>query len=473
MRCYVCNSVLSSLDVCESCGAEVAIYKKIVKMSNSYYNMGLAKAKNRDLSGAADLLRRSVRIDKNNIKARNLLGLVYFEMGEGVEALREWVISKNIQPDKNVADQYIKEVQSNPNKLDTMNQTIRKFNKALGYAWEGSDDLAIIQLKKVLALNPRLVKGHQLLSLIYMKKKEYQKAKKILAKAIKIDVCNPLTIRYLKEVDEYIELETGKKPDAKEVEEKKPLSGNDVIIPRSTYKETNYALTTFLNIVIGIFIGAAMVFFLVTPAKEKTAATEYKNLVTEYAGKLDKVNTQMSELEKQIENLKAERDSYKNQLNNSTGNETVTITMSENTKRLIAVAQKALSYPEILEGGYEINSAIAIVDELMALGDVSGESDDFKVLYNSLKSVCIVTAGDYLYKQGNELSDKEEWENSLVMFRKCIWLEPEKPSYMYKLARSIHKVNGGNTDESLMLFKKVIEIAPDSSYAEYAATYIR
>ena len=59
MRCYKCNSVLSDTDFCNSCGADVTLYKKIVRMSNTYYNMGLAKARVRDLSGAADLLRRS------------------------------------------------------------------------------------------------------------------------------------------------------------------------------------------------------------------------------------------------------------------------------------------------------------------------------------------------------------------------------------------------------------------------------
>ena len=44
--------------------------------------MGLAKAQIRDLTGACELLRRSVRLDKKNTNARNLLGLVYFEMGE-------------------------------------------------------------------------------------------------------------------------------------------------------------------------------------------------------------------------------------------------------------------------------------------------------------------------------------------------------------------------------------------------------
>ena len=158
MRCYRCGSVLSDSNLCNGCGADVKIYKRIIKLSNTYYNMGLEKARIRDLSGAADILRRSVRMDKKNIQARNLLGLVYYEMGEVVEALSQWVISKNIQPEKNIADDYIREVQSNPTKLESMNTTIKKYNTALSYAKEDSDDLAIIQLKKVVSLNPRLVR---------------------------------------------------------------------------------------------------------------------------------------------------------------------------------------------------------------------------------------------------------------------------------------------------------------------------
>ena len=138
MRCYNCGNVLSENDFCTSCGVDVDVYKKIVRNSNSLYNNGLIKAQQRDLSGAADQLRRSIKLNKHNIKARNLLGLVYFEMGEVVQAMAEWVVSKNIKPEKNLADVYITTLQSNPNKLDTINQTIRKFNIALGYAKDGN-----------------------------------------------------------------------------------------------------------------------------------------------------------------------------------------------------------------------------------------------------------------------------------------------------------------------------------------------
>ena len=145
MFCYNCGCQLSEHDYCTACGADVSLYKKIMHVSNMFYNEGLEKAGVRDLSGAINSLRQSLKFNKNNIEARNLLGLVYFEMGEAVAALSEWVISKNIRPEKNVADDYIGMIQSNASRLDAINQTIKKYNYAYTYCVQGSKDLAVIQ----------------------------------------------------------------------------------------------------------------------------------------------------------------------------------------------------------------------------------------------------------------------------------------------------------------------------------------
>ena len=70
--------------------------KKIVYQSNYWYNDGLRKAKIRDMSGAIMSLRKSLQFNRENIAARNLLGLVYYGIGEVPEALVEWIISKNL-----------------------------------------------------------------------------------------------------------------------------------------------------------------------------------------------------------------------------------------------------------------------------------------------------------------------------------------------------------------------------------------
>jgi len=108
MFCYQCGAKLSEQhDFCTACGVDVYLYKKIMYVSNRFYNEGLEKASVRDLSGAVVSLRQSLKFNKNHIEARNLLGLVYFEMGEVVAAMSEWVISKNLRPEKNIADDYI------------------------------------------------------------------------------------------------------------------------------------------------------------------------------------------------------------------------------------------------------------------------------------------------------------------------------------------------------------------------------
>ena len=88
--------------------------KKIVYQSNYWYNDGLRKAKIRDMSGAIMSLRKSLQFNRENIAARNLLGLVYYGIGEVPEALVEWIISKNLKSRDNIADYYIKNSSSRP-----------------------------------------------------------------------------------------------------------------------------------------------------------------------------------------------------------------------------------------------------------------------------------------------------------------------------------------------------------------------
>ena len=99
----------------------------MIYLSNTYYNEGLERAKVRDLTGAKEKLRQCLKVNKTNTQARNLLGLVYFELGELVEALTEWVISTTYQKEKNIATDYIATVQANQAALDSINNTIHIF----------------------------------------------------------------------------------------------------------------------------------------------------------------------------------------------------------------------------------------------------------------------------------------------------------------------------------------------------------
>ena len=160
MRCPRCNAEVSfKKDRCDNCGQELRNYRRVLSASNICYNRGLEQAKVRDLSGAIASLHKSLKFNKLNTSARNLLGLIYFEEGEIVSALSEWVISKHFQEEHNEADYYIGLIQSNPNRLETYSQMVKKYNSALFAAQNGDEDMAIIQLKKVVSTNPKFIRA--------------------------------------------------------------------------------------------------------------------------------------------------------------------------------------------------------------------------------------------------------------------------------------------------------------------------
>ena len=118
------------------------------QIANCYYNLGLERARLRDLSGAAELLKKSLTFDKYQKDARNLLGLIFFECGETADALVQWVISMNLLPQDNIADHYLDEVQRKPAILRICSDNVKRYNQALDYAQNNNEDLAIMQLNQ-------------------------------------------------------------------------------------------------------------------------------------------------------------------------------------------------------------------------------------------------------------------------------------------------------------------------------------
>ena len=171
--------------------------RKNQQIANSFYNLGLEKARIRDLSGAAQCLKKSLHFNKYQTNARNLLGLIYYENGEVADALVQWVISLNLQPEDNLADHYLDEIQRKPGQLERESQNVKTFNQALWHAQGGSDDLAILQLARVVESNPHFVKAHLLLALLYMGREDYNKAGRSLYKILQIDKSNQKALYYM------------------------------------------------------------------------------------------------------------------------------------------------------------------------------------------------------------------------------------------------------------------------------------
>ena len=376
MNCMNCGAFLmdKELDYCPNCGCNVLIQKKVDYLSRQYYNQGLEKASVRDLSGAISCLKQSLIYNKHNIQARNLLGLVYFETGEVVAALSEWVISKNLQSNRNLATEYINKLQANSNKLEAINETIRKYNDALNLCREGHEDMAAIRLKRILTQNPKLIKGYHLLALIQMKEGEYNKARRTLRKAARIDKTNTTTLRFLREIDEQtggttkLERLNKKRIFRNGAAAKRESDGNEgeVVIQTPAYKEQS-RISLFFMLATGFAAGLLAFYLLAVPAIRQGIYREANQQIVKYS---DAVSSQGAELTKAQSQAQESGD-----------------TVEAASKQIEEEKKKSSTYEALLEA-YSALQQQNVDEAALKLQNVYADlvPDDLKGIYNTICS---------------------------------------------------------------------------------------
>ena len=458
MICYNCGCRLSEKDFCTSCGADVGLYKKIMYTANRFYNDGLDKAGVRDLSGAILSLKQCLRLNKNHIEARNLLGLVYFERGEVVAALSEWVISKNIRSEKNIADDYIDMVQNNPGRLEAFNQTIKKYNLALNYCHQDSRDLAIIQLKKIISMNSHFIQARQLLALLYINNQEWEKAKKELDKALRIDTNNTTTLRYLKEVHEMMPSEEEK------IKRKKEAivyqSGNDTVIQPVTKKEM-VGFQTLLNILIGVIIGVGISYYLVVPSKVQQVQNDSDKKYQLVSEQLDAKTVEVSELTALLEEIKEENNALSSNLSSAQGNN---IAIEANSNLIEA----AIIYINKTGDEMAIADALELIDLTYAEEEAT---ESFKSLYSTLRTSVADVVAKTSYSTGYEAFRGEDYKAAIKDFERAFSYDPSNGEALFNLGNAYNK--SGNTKMAIEIYEQVMELFPDTDKARKSENYIK
>jgi Flp pilus assembly protein TadD len=465
MICYQCGCNLSEHDFCTNCGADVSLYKKIMYISNRFYNEGLEQAQVRNLTGAITSLRQSLKFNKNHVEARNLLGLVYFEMGEVVAALSEWVISKNLRPNKNIADDYINMIQTNQSRLDTINQTIKKYNQALTYCNQESLDLAVIQLKKVLSLNPKFIRAHQLLALLYINSEEWEKAKRELDKCTEIDTGNTVTLRYLKEVEEMLLPEEGVRNPSRKPKKSEEIityqSGNETIIQPVNVREGK-GVSSLVNLGIGLLIGVAIAFFLILPARIQAARAGVDEELRKVSEQSDAKTATITEMQQQLDALTEENTSLQQDLQAYLGTDGTL----QSVDSLMKAAGAYLTDPE------DVTAVADYLEEIEATAEEeeTDKSEAFNNLYNTLLALIGPDMAKSYYDDGYNAYRQENYEDAIPNLEKAYKYDATNGDALYNLANSYYRT--GETEKAKQAYLQVIELFPGTEKASKSESYL-
>ena len=370
-----------------------------------------------------------------------------------VDALSEWVLSRSLSPEGNPAEKYLEEIQSNRSQLNAVNQTIKKYNQALLYCQQDSKDLAIIQLKKVLSMNPGLVKGYQLLALLYMEEGKYELAKKELRMAAEIDTNNVTTLRYLREADRLLQDVQGKEG-RKEKKEKAASyqSGNETIIQPTNFKD-NSAVMTILNLVIGVGIGVLITWFLVIPGIRQNAVSDAKKAELAANDSLATRNQEVKSLESQIETLNKQIKEQKD--------------ASEDSKKIVdnyeqlLIAYDAFAQQNIQGAG----DTIVNVDASLLDGQA-------KAIYDSLNTKVNEQYISAVYAQAEQDYRAGRYPEAVTGLEKVVQVEEDyNDGYaIYYLAQSYRQT--GDLENAKKYFQRMVELHPGTSRARRSQQYL-
>lgn len=483
MNCLHCGAPVLINDVCSECGLKQEYLLKAWNTSLYYYNVGLADAKIRNLTGAEEALKLAIRYYKANIDARNLLGLVYYETGQVVEALAEWVISSNYQSEENPAIRYLKLVQGNQNKLSNFDQAAKKYNLTLHYARQKNHDLALIQLKRVLSANPHFVKAYLVLALIYIQEGNLDKARKALQRVLRIDKYNPMAQHYLAEMEKNEKQYAADIPmdaayeeddfpleDMEDSEDKEEeLDGEETarrkireIIERGaaaddinpdqnlevgSYQEIKYGKHNVLYLTAGLVIGIVAMFFLVMPARIKNISNENLRLKALYSAELSGKNVTISNLQENNVKLQENIDLLTRQMEDMT------------------TANRAGGVNDNIMTGVQAYMNGNKQEAIHALGSIDLNNNELSEVTKNCIQTIVNDSTEELNgcrSAGMTAFGAENYTEAINQLQIFCNLKPEDAEARYNLAKAYE--NTGNIEAAHNLYQDINSRFPDSPY---------
>ena len=427
---------------------------RLAYQSHYWYNDGLKKANIRDLTGAIASLRRSLQYNRENIAARNLLGLVYYGRGDVVEALVEWILSKNFQSRDNIANYYISKVQEVPGELEAINAAVKKYNQALVYAQQNGEDMAIIQLKKAVAEHPTYVKAYQLLGLLYIQTEQYTNARTVLRTAHKLDTTDPITLKYVHELGQ-IRKERAVSEVSRKTGDEQTVTytvGNETIIqPVSASLKEQMGRNAMINMAVGTLIGIAVMWFLIMPAILSFKQGKINEQTVAFSDQIAAQEAQISALQKELEKYRASTEAGEKA--KATGEAT-----QQSYESVLNI------YQHIYKNDMSDN---AMLEEMLkvnpdSLGTVGRER------YDEITGILYPRMCADLYSTAKKNFEVANYEYAVTNLEKIMSMDEgySKGGAKLLLAQTYEKQ--GNQDQANVLYQQVVEEYPDSDAAKTA-----
>lgn len=343
---------------------------------------------------------------------------------------------------------------SNNNK---MTDSVRLYNNAIEYLKTGSEDIAMIELKKAVSANPDFYEAVNLLGLCYAYTNQTEKAQELFDTVIQGENNAIKAADYLNFISVGDSISARKTKNAanrpaKTVQKKEPA-------PIGSYSEENvqpeYALikklgtqlkkpvfAVVLNIIsLACLVAALVLFFLSSPT---TLSKQEAQNSKPAAG--TKQSSKSSNLKEENEALKKQLDAANLKLSQ--------IQISADISKIYDLYGQA--------------KYVEASDKLKAI-QVSQLSAELKTKYDAIKPKAFSAAASQLTKDGNSLYSSGKYPEAIQSLEKVFTLGDNWPfgdKALYILGKSCVEAN--QKQKAAEAYQKLISQYPNSGYVRYA-----
>lgn len=330
---------------------------------------------------------------------------------------------------------------------DNIQNSIVLYNKALDNLRSDSEDIAIIELKKAVSLNPEFHEAMNLLGLCYLYTREYTKAKDLFEKTAAAEKNGILALRYLNSMNMGDSLPNGadvkRKP---EVAKKKAEPAGKQPVAGAGAKGKPPVKAELLKMAVGFVAGALLVLlvnlaFRYTPGELKASNNIDDSIKPPTTAQVDtsQYTAEIERLEEELEQSRAELKSIRNA---ALINEVETLAAARN---YMAAADK--------------------LQQLKLLEFKEPETGRVDQLFKEIMPKAAASA----YSEGSRLFNAKKYQEAVDVLARIESYEsglPNMDKALYLLGKSYAGIK--DNAHAIEAFQKVSKDYPNSQYAKWA-----
>ncbi|MCX8132267.1 MAG: tetratricopeptide repeat protein [Clostridia bacterium] len=347
--------------------------------------------------------------------------------------------------------------ENNTNISDNVRNSIILYNKALDSLRQNSEDIAIIELKKAIAMNPDFHEAMNLLGLCYSYTKEYSKAINIFEKVIAAENNSVQAMKYLgllnagnTQTATDSKLKSGLKNRTRKINEKRLSLTEGAQNMKIGWSAD---IPKYLTGLVAGVVGVLLVTLVINLASGKPADTP-----ADMSDMPQIAAEDSSDYKMKYESLSKEYDKVKDEL----GKANTEANYYKSVVQLLEVDKL------VQNNSYEAAADLLVL--LKSVGFKGAEKERFENLYNSV----LPKAASVLLTEGTRLEKSKKYQEAINKLNKVLiygndWKFTDR--VLYSMGKSYMGLN--DSANAIDIFQQIKDKFPGSKYAKYADGWIK